>query len=144
MLNRATLVGNVGADPEIKLMANGGRIATFSLATSDTWKDRDGNRKEKTEWHRIVVFSDPVVGIIEKYVKRGSKLLIEGSIQTRKYTDASGVEKYTTEIVIQNFGGSLKLLDSKGGDQSTHDHYVGGEKTDLSSAKNIDDDDIPF
>lgn len=143
MFNRATLIGNVGADPEIKLTASGGRIATFSLATSDTWKDKDGNRKDKTEWHRIVVFSDPIVGIIEKYVKKGSKLMIEGSIQTRKYTDSSGIERYTTEIVIQNFGGSLKLLDNKNTDNQTSDHYVAAENIDTSSSKNIDDD-IPF
>lgn len=113
-VNKVILVGNVGQDPEIRSTSDGREIASFSLATTESWKDKTtGEKKDKTEWHRIVVFSQGLVGIIKNYVKKGSKLYLEGQLQTRKWTDNAGVEKYTTEVVLQNFNSTLQLLDSK-------------------------------
>lgn len=112
-VNRVILIGNVGKDPEVRsLGASGGRVANLSIATSDSWKDKNtGERKEKVEWHRVSVFGDALVGVVEKYVKKGSKLYIEGALQTRKWTDQAGVEKYSTEVVLQGFGATLTMLD---------------------------------
>jgi single-strand DNA-binding protein len=113
-LNKITLIGNVGQDPEIKSTQDGRELANFSLATTENWKDKSsGEKQSKTEWHRIVVFSQGLVGIIKNYVKKGSKLYIEGQLQTRKWTDKQGVERYTTEIVLQNFNSNMQMLDSK-------------------------------
>ena len=120
-INKVILIGNVGKDPEVRNLSNGNRVASLTLATSESWKDKQtGERKEKTEWHRVSVFSDPLVNIIEKYVSKGSKIYIEGQLQTRKWTDKEGVEKYSTEVVLQGFNGSLTLLDgpSKEGRQA--------------------------
>jgi len=115
-VNKVILVGNLGKDPEIRSTQGGQRIANFSLATSETWRDRtSGERKERTEWHRVVVFNERLVDVIEKYVKKGSKLYIEGALQTRKWTDNSGQERYSTEVVLQNFRGELTMLDSARG-----------------------------
>ncbi len=115
-VNKVILVGNVGKDPEIRRTQDGRPIANLSIATSDTWRDKaTGERKEKTEWHRVVVFSEPLCKIIEQYVKKGAKLYIEGALQTRKWTDQSGAEKYSTEVVIQGFNGTLTMLDGAGG-----------------------------
>ncbi len=115
-VNKVILVGNVGKDPEIRRTQDGRPIANLSIATSDTWRDKQtGERKEKTEWHRVVVFSEPLCKIIEQYVKKGAKLYIEGALQTRKWTDQSGAEKYSTEVVIQGFNGTLTMLDGAGG-----------------------------
>lgn len=125
-VNKVILVGNVGKDPEIRSTQDGKEIASLSLATSDSWKDKStGERKEKTEWHRISVFNDGLVGVIKNYVKKGSKLYIEGQIQTRKWTDKDGVEKYSTEVVLQNYGGVLQMLDSKKDDKEAVDPEVG-------------------
>ncbi len=114
-VNKVILVGNVGRDPEIRTLQNGGRVASFSLATSESWKDRtSGERREKTEWHRISVFNDGLIGIIERFVKKGSKLYLEGALETRKWNDQSGQEKFTTEIVLKQFRGELTLLDGRG------------------------------
>jgi len=113
-VNKVILVGNVGNDPEIRSFNNGGKVANFSLATSESWRDKQsGERKEKTEWHRVAIFNDGLVGVVEKYVKKGSKLYIEGKLQTRKWTDRDGNEKYTTEVVLQGFGGNLTMLDGR-------------------------------
>jgi len=113
-LNRVQLIGNVGADPEIRSV-NSGKVANFRIATSETWKDKNtGEKKERTEWHSIVVWNDGLVGVIEKYVKKGSKVMIEGQLQTRKW-EKDGVDRYTTEVVLQGFGGSLLLLGDGGG-----------------------------
>ena len=113
-VNKVILVGNVGNDPEIRTFGNGGKVANFSLATSENWRDKQsGERKEKTEWHRVAVFNDGLVGVIERYVKKGSKLYIEGKLQTRKWTDNSGQDKYTTEVVLQGYGGNLTMLDGR-------------------------------
>ena len=115
-VNKVILVGNVGKDPEIRRTQDGRPIANLSLATSETWRDKNtGERKEKTEWHRVVIFSEPLCKVVEQYVKKGSKLYVEGALQTRKWTDQSGAEKYSTEVVIQGFNGSLTMLDGGAG-----------------------------
>jgi single-strand DNA-binding protein len=115
-VNKVILVGNLGKDPEIRSFQNGGRVANFSLATSENWKDKSsGEKKERTEWHRISVLNDKLVEVVERYVKKGSKLYIEGQLETRKWTDKDGQEKYTTEVVLRPFRGELTMLDSKGG-----------------------------
>lgn len=113
-VNKVILVGNVGNDPEVRTFGNGGKVANLSLATSETWKDKQsGERKEKTEWHRVAVFGDGLVNVVERYIKKGSKLYIEGKLQTRKWQDRDGNDKYTTEIVLQGPGSSLTMLDSR-------------------------------
>ena len=115
-LNKVMLLGNLGRDPEIRSMQNGGRLANLSIATSERWKDREGNPRERTEWHRIVIFAEGLVGVVERYLKKGSKVYIEGALQTRKWTDKeTGQDKYATEVVLQAFGGKLIMLDSRGG-----------------------------
>ncbi|GLQ23122.1 single-stranded DNA-binding protein [Algimonas ampicilliniresistens] len=113
-VNKVILIGNVGNDPEIRTFGNGGKVANLSIATSETWRDKQsGERKEKTEWHRVAVFGEGLVGVIERYVKKGSKLYIEGKLQTRKWQDRDGNDKYTTEIVLQGPGTTLTMLDSR-------------------------------
>lgn len=150
-INKVILVGNVGQEPEIRSTQDGREIASFSIATSESWKDKNsGEKKEKTEWHRIVVFSSGLVGVIKNYVKKGTKLYIEGSLQTRKWTDAQGVEKYTTEIVLQNFNSTLQILDSKDRQSGGSDSYSSPNNSSSSSRSNSDvsvedhDDEIPF
>jgi len=169
-INKVTLIGNVGNDPEIRSFNNGGKVANFSLATSESWKDRNtGERKEKTEWHRIAIFQEGLVGVVERYVKKGSKLYIEGKLQTRKWTDRDGNEKYTTEVVLQGYGGNLTMLDGRdsgggggrssggggGGYSDNRGDYGGGNSNQgggSRSASSMDgpkqdfelDDEIPF
>ena len=115
-VNKVILVGNVGKDPEIRRTQDGRPIANLSIATSESWRDKaTGEKKEKTEWHRVVIFSEPLCKIVEQYVKKGAKLYIEGQLQTRKWSDKDGVEKYSTEVVLQGFNGSLTMLDGAGG-----------------------------
>lgn len=115
-VNKVILVGNLGRDPEIRTTQDGKEIANITLATSESWKDRNtGERREKTEWHRIVVFNDGLIGVIKNYLHKGSKIYVEGALQTRKWTDQSGVEKYSTEVVLQGFGSALTMLDARGG-----------------------------
>ncbi len=115
-VNKVILVGNVGRDPEIRRTQDGRPIANLSLATSETWRDKaTGERKERTEWHRVVVFNENLCKVVEQYVKKGSKLYIEGQLQTRKWTDQQGVEKYSTEVVLQGFNGNMTLLDGRPG-----------------------------
>ena len=130
-VNKVILIGNLGRDPEIRNTNDGTKVAQLSLATSENWKDRQtGERKERTEWHRVVVFNDRLVEVIERFVKKGSKIYIEGALQTRKWTDNAGVEKYTTEIVLQKFRGELTLLDGRqgggGGEGGEDDGGYGG------------------
>lgn len=159
-LNRASLIGNVGQRPEIRSTNQGTRIATFSLATSDRWKDRHSNeQKERTEWHRIVVFNEHLVPIVEQYVDKGSKLYVEGKLQTRKWTDNSGIERYTTEIVLAAYAGQIVLLDRANASgrppPAEPDYYGGpsyGARHDNPAAASATtrtrrdelDDDIPF
>lgn len=115
-VNKVILVGNLGQDPEIRSFPNGGRVANFSIATSERWKDKaTGEQKEVTQWHRIAVKNENLVGIVEKYVKKGSKVYVEGRLEHRKYTDKDGQEKYISEVVLPAFRGELTLLDSRGG-----------------------------
>ena len=133
-VNKVILVGNLGADPEIRTLSSGDRVANLRLATSESWRDRtSGERKEKTEWHRVVIFNDNLVKVAESYLRKGSTIYIEGAIQTRKWADASGVEKYSTEIVLQKFRGELTMLGGKadgasagGGDPGYDSGYGGG------------------
>ena len=114
-LNKVTLIGNLGKDPEIRSTQDGREIANFSLATTETWRDKTSSeRKEKTEWHRVVIFSQPLVNLVKSYLHKGSKVYIEGALQTRKWSDQSGVEKTTTEIVLQSYNSTLMLLDARG------------------------------
>ncbi|WP_085902744.1 single-stranded DNA-binding protein [Kiloniella majae] len=113
-VNKVILVGNLGRDPEIRSMQSGQRVANLNIATSESWKDRtSGERRDKTEWHRVVIFNDRLVDVAEKFLRKGSKVYLEGQLQTRKWTDNAGVEKYTTEIVLQNFRGELTMLDGR-------------------------------
>ena len=114
-VNKVILIGNLGKDPEVRSMQNGGKVANLSIATSESWRDKaTGEKKEKTEWHRVVIFGN-LAEIAEKYLKKGSKVYVSGSLQTRKWTDQSGTEKYSTEVVLQGYGGELTMLDGKGG-----------------------------
>jgi single-strand DNA-binding protein len=114
-VNKVILIGNLGRDPEIRSTQDGTRVANLSLATSESWRDRtSGERKERTEWHRVVIFNERLVEVTEKFLKKGSKIYIEGALQTRKWTDQSGAEKYSTEVVLQRFRGELTMLDGRG------------------------------
>ena len=115
-VNKVILIGNLGRDPEVRHGQDGTKIVNLNIATSETWKDKNsGDRKEKTEWHRVVIFNDRVADVAERYLKKGSKVYVEGALQTRKWTDQSGAEKYSTEIVISRFKGELTLLDGREG-----------------------------
>lgn len=152
-VNRVILVGNLGRDPEIRTLNNGDRVANLRIATSETWRDKSsGERKEKTEWHSVVVFNENIVKVCENYLKKGSTVYVEGSLQTRKYTDAQGVEKYSTEVVLQRFNGTLTMLgggDRQGGGGSS-DSYDSGFSSGGGASKgrrpDYDDmgDSIPF
>ncbi|MFM7084848.1 MAG: single-stranded DNA-binding protein [Hyphomicrobium sp.] len=165
-VNKVILVGNVGKDPEIRRTQDGRAIANISLATSDSWRDKTtGERKEKTEWHRVVIFNENLCKVVEQYVRKGSKLYIEGQLQTRKWTDQAGVEKYSTEVVLQGYNGSLTMLDGKQSGSATQDYsnldysaenplegssspsLSDGKRSSKGGGKNFDkalDDEIPF
>ena len=150
-VNKVILVGNLGKDPEIRSFQNGGRVASFSIATSENWKDKaTGERKEKTEWHRISVLNEKLVEVVEKYVKKGSKLYIEGQLETRKWTDKDGHEKYSTEVVLRPFRGELTMLDGKssgGGasfSSSNDDTPAFGPSAGAGSSVAELNDEIPF
>ena len=146
-VNKVILVGNLGREPEARAMQNGGKVVTFSLATNESWRDKATNeRRDKTEWHRVVIFNQNLGDIAEKYLQKGSKLYLEGQLQTRKYTDQSGQEKYTTEVVLQAFGSTLTLLDSRrDGPSSEYDSPATDTSlpSDDTTAAGLDDD-IPF
>lgn len=148
-VNKVILVGNLGRDPEIRTFQNGGRVANFSIATSESWKDKQtGEKKERTEWHRISVTNEGLIGVIERYVKKGSKLYIEGQLETRKYTDKDGTEKYTTEVVLRPYRGELTLLDSRGGgggsDYGDGPSSGGAQESAGGFGGGAIDDEIPF
>jgi len=130
-VNKVILVGNLGKDPEIRRTQDGRAIANMSIATSETWRDKQsGERKERTEWHRIVIFNEGLAKVAEQYLKKGAKVYIEGQLQTRKWTDQQGVERYSTEVVLQAFNGTLKMLDSRNGggrSDGADQDYVPGE-----------------
>jgi single-strand DNA-binding protein len=151
-VNKVILVGNLGRDPEIRSTQDGREIANLAIATSESWKDRNtGERKEKTEWHRVAIFNEGLVGIAKNYLKKGAKVYIEGQLQTRKWTDQSGQEKYSTEVVLQGFNGALTMLDGRqGGSEGAS--YGGASAPAASSgfsggskpATELLDDEIPF
>lgn len=171
-VNKVILVGNLGADPEVKSFSNGGRICNLRIATSENWTDRaSGERKERTEWHQVVIFNENLVRVAEQYLKKGSKVYVEGQLQTRKWTDQQGVEKYSTEVVLQRFRGEMVLLDSRGGGGGGSSDYgeegfgasggfgggavegrSGGGRMDspkrpaapAGAGRRMDDDEIPF
>ena len=157
-VNKVILIGNLGKDPEVRTLNSGDKVASFSIATSETWRDRaSGERKERTEWHRISIFNDNLVKIAESYLKKGSKVYIEGALQTRKYNDASGAERQATEIVLQKFRGELTMLDGRGdgegggrgaGSGGYDEGYSSGPRVSSSGPKETFsadlDDEIPF
>ncbi|MBI1214431.1 MAG: single-stranded DNA-binding protein [Alphaproteobacteria bacterium] len=153
-VNKVILVGNLGRDPEIRSFPNGGRVANFSIATSESWKDKaTGERKERTEWHRISVTNDALVGVVERFLKKGSKVYVEGQLETRKWTDKDGIEKYTTEVVLRPYRGELTMLDSRGGSGEASNDYGGSSEPmaatgtsggNFGGGKSDMDDEIPF
>ena len=125
-VNKVILIGNLGKDPEIRTLNSGDRVANLRIATSESWRDKaSGERKEKTEWHQVVIFNDNLVKVAENYLRKGSTVYIEGAIQTRKYTDAQGVEKYSTEIVLQKYRGELTMLGGRGDSAGGGGDYAG-------------------
>jgi single-strand DNA-binding protein len=155
-VNKVILVGNLGADPEARSLNNGGEVVNLRVATSEQWKDRDGNRQERTEWHQVVIFNENLGRVAKSYLKKGSKVYLEGQLQTRKWTDQSGNDKYTTEVVLQRFRGELVLLDARGegggSGGSYGDEFGGGssggsqrQQRPQPAAFDSDlDDDVPF
>jgi len=126
-VNKVILVGNLGRDPEVRYSQSGGKIVNMSVATSEQWKDRQtGERREKTEWHRVVIFDERLADVAEQYIKKGSKVYLEGTLQTRKWTGNDGQERYTTEVVLPRFNGVLTMLDSRGGGGPDSGGYGGG------------------
>ncbi len=135
-INKVILVGNLGKDPEIRTTQDGREIASLTVATSETWKDRSGERKEKTEWHKVVIFSDGLVKVAKNYLRKGSKVYIEGQLQTRKWTDKDGGDRYSTEVVLQGYGAGLTILDSAQG--------AGKARDDAPAAAFELDDEVSF
>ncbi len=169
-LNKVMLIGNLGADPEIRSFQNGGKVANLRIATSETWKDKNtGERQEKTEWHTVAIFSEGLIGVVERFLKKGSKVFIEGSLSTRKWQDKDGQDRYSTEVVLRGMNGTLTMLDgapgggggggqrsggwqsgggqeSGGGDNWRSGGGSAGSKSGSGGGSNYDDldDDIPF
>ncbi len=154
-VNKVILVGNLGADPEARSLNNGGEVVNMRVATSESWKDRDGNRQERTEWHNVVIFNENLGRVAKSYLRKGSKVYLEGQLQTRKWQGQDGTDKYTTEVVLQRFRGELVLLDSAGGrsgdyaDQDFGSGASGGAQRQQArpqaAAFDTDlDDDVPF
>ncbi|HEY7298899.1 MAG TPA: single-stranded DNA-binding protein [Xanthobacteraceae bacterium] len=134
-VNKVILVGNLGKDPEIRRLQDGRPVANLSVATSETWRDKNtGERREKTEWHRVVIFNEGLCRIVEQYLKKGSKVYLEGSLQTRKWTDQQGAERYSTEVVLQGFNGQLTMLDSKGAGGGSDYADEAGSNSDFGAA----------
>ena len=159
-VNKVILVGNLGADPEARSLPSGSEVVNLRVATSENWKDKDGNRQERTEWHRVTIFNENLGRVAKNYLRKGSKVYLEGQLQTRKWTDQAGVEKFSTEVVLQNFRGELVLLDSRegggggsrGGGGDYADDFGGGpgggtrtQSRPQPAAFDTDlDDDVPF
>ena len=156
-VNMVFLVGYLGDVPEVRSLNNGGEVVNLRVATSETWKDKEGNRQERTEWHRVVIFNENLGRVAKSYLKKGSKVYLEGQIQTRKWQDQSGQDKYSTEVVLQRFRGELVLLDSRGGggggggdygdSQSGSSDFGGGQRQQSRPVPAFDsdlDDDVPF
>jgi single-strand DNA-binding protein len=144
-VNKAIIIGNVGKDPEIRSMQSGDKVASFSLATSESWKDKaSGERKEKTEWHRVSVFNQGLIKVVEQYVTKGSRIYIEGQLETRKWTDKDGQEKYTTEIVLRPFRGELTLLGDATKKEKDSSGYETAKKATVPMNSDFDDSEVPF
>ena len=160
-VNKVILVGNLGADPEVRSLPSGGKVVNLSVATSESWRDKNsGERKERTEWHRVVIFSEGLTRVAEQYLRKGSKVYIEGQLQTRKWQDQSGQDKYSTEVVLQGFNSNLTMLDGRGdgegqgqagGFSGPRESFGGGRQQERRPAQNAPafqsggmDDDIPF
>ena len=149
-VNKVILVGNLGKDPEVRRMTSGEPVVNLSVATSETWKDKSsGERKEKTEWHRVVIFNENLAKVAEQYLKKGAKVYLEGALQTRKWTDKDGAEKYSTEIVLNRFNGTMVMLDGRSGGGSGGDGGFGGGNRGTNEApsnfqRDELDDEIPF
>lgn len=153
-VNKVTLLGHLGADPEVRNLPSGGKVVNLSLATSESWKDKNtGEKREKTEWHRVVIFSEGLTRVAESYLRKGSKVYLEGQLQTRKWQDQSGADKYSTEIVLQGFNSNLVLLDGRRDDDGTPDRERGRQQEQQRPQANRQqpefepggmDDDIPF
>lgn len=151
-VNKVILIGNLGQDPEIRSFQNGGKVANLRVATSETWKDRNtGERRERTEWHRVAIMSEGLVNVVERFLKKGSKVYLEGQLETRKWQDQSGQDRYTTEIVLRGFNSALVMLDGRGeGGGGYGDNFGGGDYGSPSGGQQSGtsradfDDDIPF
>ena len=146
-VNKVILIGNLGADPEVRSFQNGGKVCNLRIATSENWKDKNsGEKREKTEWHTVAIFNEGLVRIAEQYLKKGSKVYIEGQLQTRKWQDQSGADKYSTEVVLQGFGGTLTMLDGPNGSQGGNSSQQSGGNYDApeGNASRDMDDEIPF
>lgn len=147
-LNRVMLIGNLGRDPEVRSFQNGNKVCNLRIATSEAWKDKQsGERKERTEWHSVAIFNEGLVRIAEQYLKKGSKVYLEGQLQTRKWQDQSGADKYSTEIVLQGFNGTLTMLDGREGGSSGGNSQQSGGGYDSGSGGDQSrdlDDEIPF
>jgi single-strand DNA-binding protein len=150
-VNKVIIVGNLGRDPEVRTFQNGGRVCNLSVATAESWRDKaTGERKEKTEWHRVAIFNDRLVDVASKYLSKGSKVYLEGQLETRKWTDQSGAEKYSTEIVLKQFRGELTMLDTRRSDdfqdseeEPAADYGAAAGKTEARKS-DIADEDLPF
>jgi single-strand DNA-binding protein len=151
-VNKVILIGNLGKDPEVRSFQSGGRVAKFPLATSESWKDKQsGERKEKTEWHNVVIYNDRLVDIVERFLKKGAKIYVEGQLETRKWADQAGQDRYTTEVVLRQFRGELTMLDSRGGGggggggpDDMDGPSGGGGAPPMRGKSGPLDDDIPF
>jgi len=151
-VNKVILIGNLGADPEIRSFPSGGRVCSLRLATSETWKDRQsGERREKTEWHRVEIYSEPLIGVAERFLRKGSKIYIEGQLETRKWQDQSGQDRYTTEVALRPYRSELTMLDGRGdgssGSGGGRDDFGGQQGGGLDqgpSSRGGMDDEIPF
>lgn len=146
-VNKVILVGNLGKDPEVRRMTSGEPVVNLSVATSDTWRDKaTGEKKERTEWHRVVIFNENLAKVAEQYLRKGSKVYLEGSLQTRKWTDKDGAEKYSTEVVLQRFNGTLVMLDGRGegGGGGGGRERVGAGEAPAAFQRDEMDDEIPF
>ncbi|WP_210092259.1 single-stranded DNA-binding protein [Ruegeria sp. HKCCSP346] len=159
-VNKVILVGNLGRDPEVRTFQNGGKVCNLRIATSETWKDRNtGERRERTEWHSVAIFNEGLVRVAEQYLRKGSKVYVEGQLQTRKWQDQSGQDRYSTEVVLQGFGSTLVMLDVRGegsggggggygggqaGGSGYGDPYGGPSSSPAPASGGIDDDEIPF
>ncbi|MEO1563147.1 MAG: single-stranded DNA-binding protein [Pseudomonadota bacterium] len=153
-LNKVMLIGNLGRDPEVRTFQNGGKVVNFSIATSERWRDKaSGEQRERTQWHNIAVFNEPVGRIAEQYLRKGSKVFVEGQLETRKWQDQSGQDRYTTEVVLRPYSGNLTLLDGRGdsagggdfggGNSNYGDSYGGSTPAPMGGASDLDDE-IPF